>query len=492
MMKMNLPKKNDLYLLVLTIATLPITIYSYLMVGFTVNTHAFFGAAKLVDFYGAFPSNVDMSWESRPIINRMIFYGLYKLFEPLKNNDFMFQIGTKATVAVAILCVCAYFAWMICRKCEHLNVYAVFLISALSFFTLHAGCILEAEFFAALGAIFSMGLLLSESKWANGVAGVILAGVFLIKGLTGVMIPVVLVSCFVFDKENILKKLKYVLSGMVTSGVAFAVSWYLWFPNFIPDILYSFEIVNVPGNNLVVRTYWLLIASSLPLWYIPIVCMGVIASVYIIWGYIRSKKYLMVTSVITLWVLATVNVMIQGEFIANHFTLWIVPSLISILLFLSIHYRNNNLTGVLVVVGITLCVWFAMSSVWTSGSEIQIDSNNQRIMEAGAIKQNYILDRSETILYLDYDSPYFLGNPTACRHTTSPTMVLATDINRAITNTQAYKDEMTCIMNYRGDHIVIRPEWFGINEPANSKITKEYRMIYSGENWDIYKKGDYI
>lgn len=485
---MKLPQKNDLYLLVLTIVTLPITIYSYLMGGFTVNTHIFFGAAKLVDFYGAFPSNVDMSWESRSISNRMVFYGLYKLFEPLKNNDFMFQIGTKAAVAVVILCVCAYFAWMICRKCEHLNVYAVFLISTLSFFTLHAGCILEAEFFAALGAIFSMGLLLSESKWANGAAGIILAGTFFFKGLTGMMIPVVLISCFLFDKENILKKLKHVLSGMVASGVTLAVSWYLWFPNFIPDILYSFEIVNAPGNNLIVRTYWLIIASSIPVWYIPIVCMGVIASVYIIWGYVRSKKYLMVTSVIILWVLATINVVIQGEFIPNHFTLCIVPSIITIMLFLSIHYRNNKLIGVMVVVGITLCVWFAWSSVWASENELQTDSNNQLIMEAGIIKQTYIPNREEPVLYIDGASPYFLGNPTACRHTTSPTMLVAAGISRKITSTQAYKDEMACIMNYSGDHIILNRRLFGVNEPANTKIANEYQLVYTGEIWDIYEK----
>jgi hypothetical protein len=487
---MNETQRDNLYLLILTIITLPVTLYSYLMGLFSVNIHTYFGAAKLTDFWGAFPSNVDMSWETRPLLNRIIFYGLYKIFETLKDNELLFQIGTKATVAVAILCVCAYLAREVCKKCEHLNVYAVFLISTLSLFTLHCVCLMEPEFFAVIGSFLAIALLLSESRWANGVAGVVMVGVFLLKGLTGVMIPVIVISCFLFDKENILKKLKYVLTGFVLSGIVFIISCLLWFPHVIPDILYSVDTVNPAGNGLVERIYWLIIASSIPLRYIPIMCAGVFAFVYLIWDYIKSKEYILAAVLATSWVFSTTLVLIQGAFTANHFALLVTPAVICILLFLSTRYRGKIITGVLIVMGITLCIWFTTSSVWANDKDTTWlrDTTPQRITEANTIKQTYIPDSGEPVLYIDCDSPYFLGNPTACRHTTAPTMLLASKMNRDIINTQAYKEDMACIMNYSGDHIILNTGWFGVNEPANTKIANEYRLVYMGEIWNVYEK----
>lgn len=482
---MNLPQKNDLYLLILTIITLPITIYSYLMVVFSDDIHVYFGVAKIADYFGSFPSNIDLAWESKPLLNRMIFYGLYKIFAPLQDNELLFQIGTKAAVAVVILCVCAYLAREVCKKCEHLNAYAVFLILALSLFTLHVFCIMECEFFAIIGSFLVLAMLMSESRWANMAAGVVMVGVFLLKGLTGIMIPIILISWCLLDKTDKWNKSIYAIKGIVGAAVVFAASCILWFPNFIPDNLVWFSMVKPNGLSLVDRTYQLVKGSLTILWFVPILCMGLIAFVYVVWDYIKSKEYTLAAILAATWVLALSLTYIQSEFFIYHYSLWVFPAVISILLFLSARYGKSDITGVLMVVGFTLCIWLVTSSVWTSGHEgiwgnVEADSQ--------FIKQTYLLDKGESILYMDFgNAAYYLGNPSACRYIV-PLTIHHSNPDRDLSGLSEYKQQMECIMNYRGNYIIFSPQWFGVHEPANTKIATEYREVYKGDFWNLYQK----
>lgn len=85
------------------------------------------------------------------------------------------------------------------------------------------------------------------------------------------------------------------------------------------------------------------------------------------------------------------------------------------------------------------------------------------------------------------NAAYYLGNPSACRYIV-PLTIHHSNADRDLSGLSEYKQQMECIMNYRGNYIIFSPQWFGVHEPANTKIATEYREVYKGDFWNLYQK----
>ena len=64
---------------IITFILLPIVSISFIINSISSDPKIYQGIARLTDYFGTFPQNVDTIWEVKSISNRMINYLLYKI-----------------------------------------------------------------------------------------------------------------------------------------------------------------------------------------------------------------------------------------------------------------------------------------------------------------------------------------------------------------------------------------------------------------------------
>lgn len=478
------------YLLVITLITLPTVIYSYLMVVFNDDTHIFLGVARLADAMGSFPANVDMAWSTHPIGLRMVYYILYKLTGFEYGNEFALQVLTKGIVAIIILCTSYYFAQQVKQKLPILNVYTVFLITTLSFFTLHIMFLLESEFFAAIFSILAIALLLSDSRKANIAAGSLLVLIILMKVVTVVFIPVILAAWILITGYYKSEKLFNCLFGFELASIAFVAACLLWFKNFIPDFFLMLALHDPTGYGLQTRIYMMVIQSLAVGWFMPILMAGAITGVVVFYDLMKYNTRFQQLSFIIMWISPLTLVFIQSEFFMYHYVGLIIPSVVSIILFMTINYPKYQELIFILIIALILLIFGITSSVWQDTHEHIWDN---QISNTTIIKEKYNISAQPSILYLDTGiTAYWLGAPSACRYTYP--LVIRRGYSLGLSESIYYKTAKECIMNYTGDYVV------ALNGDAsdpeiNAKLSNEYIKVYAGTRWgvsastgDIYKR----
>jgi uncharacterized membrane protein len=481
----------NLYFILLSLLTLPAVIYSYLKIVFLNDVYILFGSSILADGLGVFPSNIDTAWETRPLGNRIVFYLLYKVCEPLYGNDFLFQVGTKAVVAVIIIAVCWYFAVQVCKHLKELNVYAVFLLTTVSLFTAHLMILLTTEHFAVIFTILAISLLLSKNKYANILSGGILLFIILLKMITIILIPMAIISVILITKEINKTKLYYCIVGFIISILMFTIMCAVWFKHFISDSLLIIILHN-PGYNttLLVKVQALIFHSLGMWWFIPVSTVGVISAVIVLYEFIKTNNRLYAAMFIVLWVCPLVSVLIQYEWAPHHYTALILCSTISILLSISTNYKKYHLVAVTVIILFILIAFGMTSSIWQDTHEHMWDNN---IHDANIMKQSFGISDQSDILYADVGiSAYFVGGiPSACRETYP--WVIRSGYKIGLANEPAYLSAKKCIMDYSGKYILYDG---AITDPdISTKITAEYIKVYNGTYWhpvypptDLYQR----
>jgi hypothetical protein len=90
-------------------------------------------------------------------------------------------------------------------------------------------------------------------------------------------------------------------------------------------------------------------------------------------------------------------------------------------------------------------------------------------------QENY--DLTGELLYLDIPSAtYYLDGKSACR------MVGSLPIERKLTWTNEYAENMKCIQNYQGNYVIAK---HGSGMPV---LLSNYTKIEEGTAWDIYAR----
>jgi hypothetical protein len=493
---MALKISDNVYYILLTLITLPIVIYSYLKVVFNDDIHIFFGVEKLATFFGSFPANVDIAWETRPVGNRLIFYGLYKIFQSISNNEFLFQIGVKGLAAVVILIVCGYFAYQVSKRVTTPNKYAIFLLTCISIFSLHIMFLMETEFIATVAALLTIALLLSESKYAHFMAGFILFGIFILKFVTIIFIPITIAAWILLEKKLKAWTFMKCLFGIEVAAALFVISCFIWFKHFFSDLWLTIILHDTSSFGIGFRTYEMLIQSLAVPWFMPVMFIGLLAGVLVFIDYIKQKNKLLITAFILMWVSPLLSTYIQSEFFLYHYTGLIIPAVISIIIFLTTNYQKHTKVIFTLVLIITSGIFFMSCSIWTD-THAHIWDN--QISNASIIKEKFNISDKTTILYLDTGTTaYFLGAPSACRYT----YPLITNRGYAIEKVNSsleYANAKSCIMNYTGKYIVAL-DWSLNGDPdISTKVKSEYTKVYNGSWWsykdetgDLYERKDMI
>ena len=463
------------YFRILAIITLPIVLYSYLKIIFFNDIYTFFGSAILADGFGGFPANIDIAWETRPIGNRLIFYTLYKVCSGWYGNDIAFRIATKLAVAVLILIVSWYFAVQLHKYLTTVNKSAIFLITVLSLLTLHLILLLETEFFAATLAFLAIALLLSNNKYANIISGIVMVFIILLKIITIIFIPMIIIAWLLISQEFNKSKLYLGIIGIIGATAAFAVMCVVWFKHFIPDTLLMILLHNRASEPILTRVFQLLTYSIGMWWFIPVLIIGVTSGVIIFYDLFKSNNIKYASLFILMWLCTPIAVIIQAEWTTvYHYTGLVIPSVISILLFLYTHYRTKQefiFTGIIIII---MCTFIMTCSVWTNTNEHYWD---YKLTDAILMETQFKLSDQPSMLYLDVGiSSYFIGVPDACRETYP--LIIVRGYTSGLENEPSYQSAKSCLLKYKGDYFIYDGS---IKDPEiATKINNEYIKVYNG------------
>jgi hypothetical protein len=168
-----------------------------------------------------------------------------------------------------------------------------------------------------------------------------------------------------------------------------------------------------------------------------------------------------------------------------HYTLLVVPAVITTLLFLSAHYKPENVIFILMLIGLLLSIWFVSCSVFNGIHQHLWDETEK---DKIVVQETYHLNQEPSVLYLDHgDAPYYVEAPSACRYV-APLIIQRNWGDRDLTGLPAYTETMNCIMSYKGKYIILGTDWFGKHESVNQKIADEYQQVYHGYFWDVHQR----
>lgn len=480
----------NIYFICLSLITLPAVIYSYLKVVYNDDIHIYFGVARAASYFGSFPGNIDLAWETRPIGNRLVYYILYKICEPLYGNEYLFQIGTKAIIVVAVLLVSAYFAIHLHKHLKELNVYALFLLTSASLLAIHIMFIGETEYLTVILSIFVIALLLSDNKYAHGLAGGLLVLIVLMKLVTVFFIPILIAAWLLIEGGWYRPtKMRRVLFGLEIALLALVMAWALWFKNFVPDILLTLGLHDPSGIELTTRLYQMLIQSMAVLWFMPILIVGMIAGVLVFIDFIQHNTRFQQLLFIIMWTCPIISLFVQSEFFLYHYSALLIPCIISIILFVNKNYVKHQVIAFTMIILFTFIIFGATCSIWTDTHEHIWDN---QISNTTIIKEKFNIG-TEPVLYLDTGTTaYFLGAPSACRYTYP--LVIRRGNALGLSNSTAYINAKKCIMNYNGEYLVALDGSIG-DADIDNKIKTEYKKVYQGSAWsykdttgDIYQR----
>jgi len=438
------------------------------------------GVARLADYFGSFPTNIDLAYESKPIANRMLNYFLYKIssiFTTFGTPEYEMLI--KFISILCVIIICYYFS----TKFE--NKY-IFLLSVLAFLTPTNTLTLIPDWWAPLIALFALTLFLTNKPSNHYLSGIMITIMFLLKGPTIILVIPIACALYLLKDNDWLNCLK---RGAISSSL-FLIFILLcgYFKNIIPDMILSTYYVHQIYYDFQ-TTLILLIQNLIPLYFcMPIFIAGLIGACILYLKLTKNKEINKILMLILMWISSLLYIFIQNEFYLTHYLILLVPSIISLILL------SNKLIKQFITIIIIIFIILTVVSIYETDKEPSIAN---RIIENISAIQN-----QEHILYLDSgQAPYYFQSNTSCRFIQSLPFQRNTDIWN-ITTTPYYQENFKCIMDYQGKYIIMdgylrTPEysingiWFEQNTSDNklvmSKIQTEYKQVWN-EGWNIYER----
>lgn len=457
------------------IVLLPVSI-SFILNPLTNDARVYNGLAKITDYFGQFPMNVDLVWEVKPIGNRMLYYILYKITSFFTTfQTYEYEILFKVISALIVLIICYYFSTKINKK-------YIFLLTAMAFLTPLNFITMQPDWWACLFAFLSLSLFMTDKKSNWYLSGALVTIIFLFKGSTLFLVFPVACALYLL-KPNWFDRLKFGACGSILF-LCFIVFSNL-FKNMIPDMLLSAKIAHVGAMDLVTMTSHFII-NALTIWiYIPAFIVGVFAAYFLYVKYIKEKEFKSIVVLILMWMTASISTFIQSEYFLYQYVPILFAGVITIIL-LSDHAIKYSIF-------IMFLIFVVFSGYWGMGMIVEKNFYGDQFKMVDNIKNNFPdITTQENILYLDSGvAPYYFPSNTSCRFVQPLPFQRNTQVWKT-SDTEQYKELYNCIMVYNGKYIIEdNSEWFHQNTTDSkvmwNKINSEYEKVWE-DNWKIYRR----
>lgn len=493
-------KTENLLILIifsLSLSLVFLSLASFSQMEFTGDAKMFIGSASQAALSNLpFPMNVDYGWELKPVGNRLVIFIFYTLGSIFSNQDMAIKcLGILLVVAVSI-----FFIRSITYNCENFfkedrqRDIAIY-ITIFALLSLNNFCLFQAEWFAVIGSLVLLSILLSNSRWGHFFAGLIAIGIISLKGSTIFLIPAIFAAYILLDikyeKEFFCKMERFAFGFGIGIGISIVLC-YTVFRNAIPDMLLAVQVawnarpehialIDSPAyllNNMIPG------ALNIPMLVPGIVALVVICEIVLLPLIIRNgwKLKKTIIALIILWAVPIISIALQGEFFAYHYVILLFPAIITLVLSMGVLSIEKQLPLLLFSLILGGLIWFGFCSNF-SESYMQQDTFWKSLKtENIRIDAKYHISSEPEVLFLDSgDAPYYFRAKSACRYS-SPIV-----IQRNMTTNPVFQEQINCISDYKGKYVITEWSWLN-NEMIRTRIENNYSLVDVNPVWGIYER----
>jgi hypothetical protein len=313
---------------ILYLVILPYTCIDFCLRSLTNDCRIYIGVEYIADHFYPFPQGFDIAWEIKPMANRIMNWILYKWGDAIAgfNNPVNFGIAVKFLMLCIILAVSYFFA-------KRVNIKYGFLLTFFSLAWVGNFCIGQSEYWAVVFSLLAIALMLSDSILQWICAGTLIPIISLFKGITGLMLIVIVCAVLLLKWGNIPNWKQWLAgtTGIAICGALWLVTCFTIWPHQISDILMSPHLARVgeyPLFDYFMSLFGYVISTMI---YIPLFIVAILAAVvYLIYSGKFGGWY--TAAFVAMWATTFVIVLCQGEFFIYQYYCMTVPALITIIL----------------------------------------------------------------------------------------------------------------------------------------------------------------
>lgn len=289
---------------------------------------AFIAAARQADYFGAFPGNVYEAWELKPLGHRILWRVLYcasALIAPYEDKA-LYEPTIRllySLLAILVILVSIHVARAPLRHAG-ISPPAAFAFLGLAFFGMNNWALMQAEHSALLLAIPAAALTLRPEVWARFAAGVLLALLVTLKGVTIVLAPQALLLAAALPRER-RPSLLPTIAGLAAGLVLIAMAAVYVFPRELQDLRNAaiWQGADQIRMEIIAPRLWAFLASTAN--GIAVIKLGIAAAVILL--LFRSRIGLRSAAPIgAAWLLGLAGLLSQRHLFGYQFLLLWLPA----------------------------------------------------------------------------------------------------------------------------------------------------------------------
>ena len=477
------------FCLVLIYVMLTAVAYSFISVETTDDVKVFIGAGKqaVLDPSPGPMTKIDNSWELKPIGNKALYFAIATVAPMI----YLTEEALLKFFALFALCVVAFiFAVEASRRFPEttaIDIDTTFAFVVVPMLALSNIFLMQAEWWAVLLSFGVLWALLTKSHTLIGLAGLLSVWIIFLKMSTLALIPAIFAAYFLINgiiyREVIIA---YVIGFIV--GLWMAIGWLFYLPHAIPDMLLSVQLAHASKGvdiPLADGINYLLFYTIDGVPDAPVVGFGIAALLIlvilllVIWmkqGKPMSEYSIRTVAILViLWGMPLASILAQKEFFSYHYAILLFPAVITVITTVGNAMQPVRTLSSVAILGGIVIIWFFIGSMWSPMYAQQDAFWKGTENDSKIFQEKY--DLSGEILYLDIASAtYYLDTKSACR------MVGSLPIDRNLTWTSEYAENLACVKNYQGTYAIAK---HGSGMPS---LLPNYSRIEEGTAWDLYTR----
>ena len=447
----------------------------------------YIGGAYQTDLLTNFPMSLFECWEHKLILNRFIFYILFKITNIFvnANNIILFEIILKLIYGIISIFIIKFFTN---NTKEFFEKYKI--KKEIVFFILYSVVIgmsvysnLQTEITALLILMIAIVFAIKKNSISKIFAGFLISTLFFFKGIT-LLYSIIVLAVMILNKNN-----KKDIIFVILWSFIFFITEIVLLNIFIPSELTQIYLSSKYMTNDV-RNYNIIAFTFMGLSLFPTFAFGLISYINNNIINIKNKNFKMIILESFLWLLLIIGVIMQGAKYIYQIGLLFPACIFSIIQFIY-YYKNKQINEknklvIMILIFIFLITSFCMNAIYY----MEIYQGNIKNIENEKILSKKIPDlKDEEILYIGNGlSAYYIQAKSYTRYTT--TIFLANN-NEIYLNSQYINELKKQIKEYKGKYIIIDDKEFKkkfrLDDKTISFINENYEF-YTSTNMEVSEK----
>lgn len=451
----------------------------YLIFPLNFDTKIYLEAAQRADMVGGFPTNVIQAWEHKYLLNRLLFYFLYKIAKlifPL-NNIILFECVIKIIYGLLCYAIIKWFSKSTKSFFEkyHISEPTVFFILYIVIFASDIYFSLQTEMTALLLTLISIIFVLKDTPYHKLLAAFTISTLFWLKGVTLLYSVIVLVVMLLANHKK--------------SDIVFTICCSFGF--LILELFCVFCFVPTEATNMYLATKYLsgnTLKIDIRMFLIEALYMYKFSFVSLIMffinitNHVKTKSFKLLIGEISCWMLLLIGVYIQH--MRYHYQIGLMIPAILLSTFIFIYYKDKKFINIKKLTPLILFLNVMLIANIVSESILAIEIHKVTLHNA---KQASILEKeipdlkNDEILYIGNGlTSYYINAPSYTNYTTT---IFLANHNNFYLQSEHINNLKEYIQEYNGKYIIIDQtelfDKFRISDDIWEFIEKNYHYKQS-------------